>query len=214
MNANDETNAVAITNKIINLTNEIDILYGTLEEVYKVMSDDIPDNDLHQNQLEELIFTAKKKVKDAQLQMEQYAVLDRSRVSEKIYNLNNEARNKIFNVLSQTEWLVKRVTTVSMKWEVGASEVIKGIRKKVLENERKISGIHKKLNEISDGVIGYFELNSKTCYELEQKIDEMGEQIKTMMTLLVTKSELDKKVNEIREVINDKGETIKFKRYN
>jgi hypothetical protein len=133
-----------LLNKLIIIIGESENLTKSLKYVIEVMSDDTPENDLHQDALESLVFVSKQKVNGYRLRYDDISkqlngLSEYTNFEEKFKIKIENTKQTCLNSLSENDETIKKLSSTAMKWEVGSSVVIKELREAVIKMEDRMN---------------------------------------------------------------------------
>ena len=202
-----------LINKLILLNSDMVDLENKIVKIHEIMSNSNPDDDLDQETLETLIFETKSKIK---LYKDRYTVIENG-LNEILKKSNGEIINieylkeKIQNEkdiflksYESTKEVVKRISSMAIKWEVGGSELVKKLIKDVKESQDTFSSSLLYFEESIGKLKEIIEKNIEQNIELTYEITKIKEKIKFMDENVVTIPILNKFKTDLSNFINNK----------
>ena len=204
-------NGTELLNKLIELNGDIIALEKRIAKVHEIMSNSDPDDDLEQSTLENVIFEVKSKIK---LYKDRYLVIESGlneimkNASKEVVNMDflDESINKekeLFNTKYESvKEIVKRISSMAIKWEVGGSELVKKLIKDVKEVQENniitMFNVDTSLNEIRDVI----NMSMKEIEKNEDEIDELKKSIQELKNTIITQNEMNKFKSELSDFLN------------
>jgi len=198
-----EVSVIAQGNKIMELTGEVQQMSESLKKVLAVMTDEIPDNDLPADDLENVVWTSKQKLSAFKSRLANFPVVNLRDASEKTKTVYEAANRDVGIALAECEWVLKRIIATSLKWEVGASEVIKALRKRATEMERKYNMLQKRIDDIVAGFGEYVDVTTKSFEEVEERFNEVEHKTDILSGTMLTVNAFNEFKLDLSKIIRD-----------
>lgn len=175
-----EDDIINLINKIIVVTSESENLTKSLLYVIDLMTDDTPDNDLHQDSLESLIFTSKQKINNFKIRYNDSesklrSLFTKVEADQNYKGMTEEVLNKCLNSISENESNVKALASTAMKWEVGASEVIKGIKESIDKCKTDVKKVSTEMNNLKGNLLELIDTFGGQMEEYGGRLDHLDD---------------------------------------
>lgn len=171
--------ATNLSNKLIVLIGEVEIIINEFNGILDVMTDDTPDNDFPQDMLEGLIFTGKQKLNGYKIRFDEInsklANLIKggeSHLSQELIDLTNKNKQIFLDSYARLDKLIKNVASTAIKWEVGSSEVIKALKKRLMRQGKIIESHSNEIAKLMKLIGEMAELVESELHGIKNKIEQ------------------------------------------
>ena len=190
-----DTHLGKLLNKLINTTSDTETLQLRLNDVFRVMTNSDPSDDLEQDTLELIIFEAKAKLKTNRDKFE----VTKKELEKNLNSTNTSLTELSFlqtNLKNTTEKynqheedckdLIKKIAATSLKWEVGASEVIKTLQSEIKNIKKHVADIVNTFERVVEGVKEYMDTIKEDFDQTKNDFAILNEKINILSKTTVT----------------------------